>query len=65
MTDDGGCLLFLTGRTDIQFFSVFQDMTEVRPLLVLSGTFAGLYSRNKNGNNGWMFWFLINNGNIK
>lgn len=64
MTDDGGCLLFLTGRTDIQF-SPFSGYDRSTTTFGFIGTFAGLYSRNKNGNNGWMFWFLINNGEYK
>lgn len=65
MTDDGGCLLFLTGRTDIQFFSVFQDMTEVRPLLVLSGPLQDYIPETRMGIMDGCSGFLLIMGNIK
>ncbi len=65
MTDDGGCLLFFDRRTDIQFFSVFQDMTEVRPLLVLSGPLQDYIPETRMGIMDGCSGFLLIMGNIK
>ena len=65
MTDDGGCLLFFDRKDGHSVFLRFSGYDRSTTTFGFIGTFAGLYSRNKNGNNGWMFWFLINNGEYK
>ena len=65
MIDDGGCLLFLDRKDGHSVFLRFSGYDRSTTTFGFIGTFAGVCSRNKNGNNGWMFWFLTGSSEYK
>lgn len=65
MTDDGGCLLFFDRKDGHSVFLRFQDMTEVRPLLVLSGPLQDYIPETRMGIMDGCSGFLLIMGNIK
>ena len=65
MIDDGGCLLFFDRKDGHSVFLRFSGYDRSTTTFGFIGTFAGVCSRNKNGNNGWMFWFLTGSSEYK
>ncbi|WP_303209071.1 DUF4906 domain-containing protein [Bacteroides oleiciplenus] len=65
MEDDGGCLLYFDQQNGRSVYLRFSGYGRTTTSFDFIGTFAGLCSRNRNGNNGWMFWFYTKNSEYK